>query len=64
MSQYICHATSAGRKAGRISTNTAQSVDRLSTNKAYHIDKVSMKLGTDGLYVAGKNTVQIGNLIS
>ena len=35
MSQYICHATSAGRKAGRLSTNTAQSVDRLSTNKAY-----------------------------
>ena len=32
--QYICHATSAGRKAGRLSTNTAQSVDRLSTNKA------------------------------
>ena len=35
MSQYICCATSAGRKAGRLSTNTAQSVDRLSTNKAY-----------------------------
>ena len=34
MSQYICHATSASRKAGRLSTNTAQSLDRLSTNKA------------------------------
>ena len=34
MSQYICLATSAGRKAGRLSTNTTQSVDRLSTNKA------------------------------
>ena len=34
MSQYICHTTSAGRKAGRLFTNTAQSVDRLSTNKA------------------------------
>ena len=33
MSQYICHATWAGRKAGRLSTNTAQSLDRLSTNK-------------------------------
>ena len=28
-------ATSAGRKAGRLSTNTAQSVDTLSTDKAY-----------------------------
>ena len=37
MSQYICLATSAGWKAGRLSTNTAQSVDRLSTNKADHV---------------------------
>ena len=37
ISQYICHATLAGRKAGRLSMNTAQSVDRLSTNKAYHL---------------------------
>ena len=29
-------ATSAGRKAGRLFMNTAQSVDTLSTNKAYH----------------------------
>ena len=38
MSQYWWsrgHATSAGRKAVRLSTNTAQSVDRISTNKAY-----------------------------
>ena len=34
MSQYICHATLAGRKAGRLNMNTAQSVDMLSTNKA------------------------------
>ena len=34
MSQYICHATLGGRKAGRLFTNTAQSVDRLYTNKA------------------------------
>ena len=34
MCQYICLATSAGRKAWSLSTNTAQSVDRLSTNKA------------------------------
>ena len=39
MSQYICLATSTGRKAGSLSMNTAQSVDRLSTNKAdlYHM---------------------------
>ena len=29
-------ATPAARKAGSLSTNTAQSVDRLSTNKADH----------------------------
>ena len=34
MSQYICIATSAGLKAGSLSTNTAQSVDKVSTNKA------------------------------
>ena len=33
---HMYQATLAGRKAGRLSTNTAQSVDRLSTNKAYH----------------------------
>ena len=37
MSQYICHATSAGRRAGGVSTNKSQFVDTLSTNKAYHI---------------------------
>ena len=35
MFQYICHATSAGRKAGSVSTNQSQLVDRLSTNNAY-----------------------------
>ena len=37
MSQYMCHATSAGRKAGSVSTNNSQFVDTLSTNKAYLI---------------------------
>ena len=35
MSKYTCHATSAGQKAGRLSTNQSQFVDTLSTNKAY-----------------------------
>ena len=49
MSQYICHATSASRKAGRLSTNTAQSVDRLSTNKADHTKFKYSKLQTVSL---------------
>ena len=40
----ICHATSAGRKAGRLSTNTAQSVERLSMNKAYHDVKTLLNI--------------------
>ena len=35
MSQYIGHVTSAGRKAGSLSTNKSQFVDTLITNKAY-----------------------------
>ena len=31
----MCHATSAGRKAGSVSTNKSQFVDTLFTNKAY-----------------------------
>ena len=31
----MCHATSAGRKAGSVFTNKSQFVDTLSTNKAY-----------------------------
>ena len=31
----MCHATSAGWKAGKVSTNKSQFVDTLSTNKAY-----------------------------
>ena len=34
----MCHATSAGRKAGSVSTNKSQFVDTLSTNKAYQED--------------------------
>ena len=34
----MCHATSAGRKAGSVSTNESQFVITLSTNKAYLID--------------------------
>ena len=44
MSQYICHATSAGQKAGRLSTNKSQFVDRLSTNKAYFFFIAIVKL--------------------
>ena len=40
---HMYHATSAGRKAGRLSTNTAQSIDRLSTNKAYQTKKGQQK---------------------
>ena len=35
MSQCICQATSASRKAGSVSMNKSQFVDRLSTNMAY-----------------------------
>ena len=31
----MCHATSAGRKAGSVSKKKSQFVDTLSTNKAY-----------------------------
>ena len=31
----MCHATSAGRKAGSVSTNKSQFEDTLSTNRAY-----------------------------
>ena len=34
----MCHATSAGRKAGSVSTNKSQFVDTLSMNKAYQQD--------------------------
>ena len=39
MSQKICHATSAGWKAGRLSTNKSQFVDSLSTNTADLLEK-------------------------
>ena len=38
----MCHATSAGRKVGSVSTNKSQFVDTLSTNKAYHTSLVQV----------------------
>ena len=45
MSQYICHATSACRKAGRLFTNKSQFIDRLSTNTADHVPMHSRQPG-------------------
>ena len=39
----MCHATSAGRKAGSVSTNRSQFVDTLSTNKAY-LNKITLRV--------------------
>ena len=39
----MCHATSAGRKAGSVSTNKSQFVDTLSTNKAYILTLVTQQ---------------------
>ena len=38
----MCHATSAGRKAGSVSTNKSQFVDTLSMNKAHQLKTVPL----------------------
>ena len=47
----MCHATSAGLKAGSVSTNKSQFVNTLSTNKAYFL---SLEEKTPKTHILGK----------